>query len=130
MTSRQLEIAAYVILAFGLVGTWGFVRFGLAGGTATIPATIGLYTMTGLPFGLAAGASRWMRPSLPASAWLLTVWVLGLIASFTVLVGSRGELLGSLAVFMLPVFHYPALALALVVAWLIRRLLLPRADDL
>ncbi|MEO0558659.1 MAG: hypothetical protein AAF170_10805 [Bacteroidota bacterium] len=129
MTARQLEVAAYLILLVGLVGTWTFVRMGLEGGTATVLGTIGLYTMTGLPFGLAAAGSRWQRTSRPASAWLLTVWLIGIIASFMVLIGTQGELFGSLFVFMLPVLHLPAVALATLIAWGIRRRTLSRAGD-
>ena len=112
------------------MGTWGFVRFALAGGTATLPSTLGLYTMTGLPFGLAALGSRVMRAWRPAAGWLLAVWIVGISASFIVLTGSRGEPLGQIAVFMLPVFYYPALALALLVAWCIRRIARRHADAL
>ena len=126
MTTRQLEVAAYLVLMIGLVGTWVFVRMGLAGGTATVPGTIGLYAMTGLPFALAAAGSRWLRDSRAAAAVLLAVWLVGIIASFTVLIGSQGELFGSLFVFMLPVLHTPGVVLAILIAWWVRRSGQPR----
>lgn len=127
--TRQLEVASYGILLVGLVGTWLFAHRALAEGSATVPGTFGLYAMTGLPFGLGAVGSRWLRHSRPASLWLLGVWLLGIVGSFIVLMGTRGELFGSLFVFMLPILHLPAVVLAILVAWGICRMASSREGD-
>lgn len=127
--NRQLEVAAYLVLFVGLVGTWAFVGMGLEGGTANVAGTIGLYSMTGMPFGLAAAGSRWLRKSRTAGAVLLAVWFVGITASFIVLIGIRGELFGSLFVFMLPVLHTPVVVLAILIAWWVRRTLQPRSGS-
>lgn len=125
--TRQLEVVAYLVLLVGLAGTWVFARTAIVNGTPTVPGTVGLYAMTGLPFALAAAGSRWVRDSLYASGWLLTVWIAGVAVSYLVLFGSRGELLGEFTVFMLPVLHVPTVALAVLIGWGIRRSTQPRA---
>ncbi|GAB5534609.1 MAG: hypothetical protein Rubg2KO_08580 [Rubricoccaceae bacterium] len=130
MTARQLEGASYVLLALGLAGTWGFATIGLEAGTATPGGQIGLYATTGFSFALAAAGTRWMRTPRSATLWLLVIWTSGIALTFTVLFGTRGELLGEYVVFMLPVIQVPVVAVAVLVAWFVRRVQRHRADDL
>ena len=129
MTTRQLEVTAYALLALGLVGTWIFVHTGLSSGGATLGGQIGLYTMTSVAYVLAAAGTWWMRSHRLATIGLLALWTAGIGLTFTVLFGTRGELLGELTVFMLPVLQVPVVLVAIGLAWVLRRAHPARAGD-
>ena len=127
MTDRQLARAAYVPLGVGLAVGWGLPLSQLAWGAVDLNAAgamLGYALLSGLPYALAGGATRWLQPSRRALGALAASWTVLVLASIGLLVDAvlwRPSHLSSLVYLVLPPLQVPAVCLATLAAWAIRR---------
>ena len=124
MTDRQLDRASFATLAVGLAGSCALA---LASAQLDVRGLVGglVYAViAGVPYGLAAVATRRLGATRTIRLGLLTAWGALVVASLAFLLDAlvlRATDLSSLALLAVPVLQLPVVAVVSLAAWASRR---------